>query len=49
MSKLSLAIKKLMYLRVTNNDIRYYAYGHFGYLYDAIISIVLKPSIQMIC
>ena len=26
--------KKLMYLRVTDNDIRYYAYGHFGYLYD---------------
>ena len=26
--------QKLMYLRVTNNDIRYYAYGHFGYLYD---------------
>ncbi|WP_073687699.1 ABC transporter substrate-binding protein [Streptococcus salivarius] len=24
----------LMYLRVTDNDIRYYAYGHFGYLYD---------------
>ena len=23
-----------MYLRVTDNDIRYYAYGHFGYLYD---------------
>ena len=26
--------KKLLYLRVTDNDIRYYAYGHFGYLYD---------------
>lgn len=26
--------QKLMYLRVTGNDIRYYAYGHFGYLYD---------------
>ena len=26
--------QKLMYLRVTDNDIRYYAYGHFGYLYD---------------
>lgn len=25
--------QKLMYLRVTDNDIRYYAYGHFGYLY----------------
>lgn len=24
----------LLYLRVTDNDIRYYAYGHFGYLYD---------------
>ena len=24
--------QKLMYLRVTGNDIRYYAYGHFGYL-----------------
>ena len=26
--------QKLMYLRATDNDIRYYAYGHFGYLYD---------------
>lgn len=26
--------QKLMYLRVTDNYIRYYAYGHFGYLYD---------------
>lgn len=26
--------QKLMYQRVTDNDIRYYAYGHFGYLYD---------------
>lgn len=26
--------QKLMYLRVTDNDILYYAYGHFGYLYD---------------
>ena len=26
--------QKLMYIRVTDNDIRYYAYGHFGYLYD---------------
>jgi len=26
--------QKLMYLRVTDTDIRYYAYGHFGYLYD---------------
>ena len=26
--------QKLMYLRVTDNEIRYYAYGHFGYLYD---------------
>lgn len=26
--------QKLMYLRVTGNDIRYYAYGHFGYLYE---------------
>ena len=26
--------QKLMYLRVTDNDIRYYAYGHFGYFYD---------------
>lgn len=26
--------QKLMYLRMTGNDIRYYAYGHFGYLYD---------------
>ena len=26
--------QKLMYLRVTDNDIRYYAYRHFGYLYD---------------
>ena len=26
--------QKLRYLRVTDNDIRYYAYGHFGYLYD---------------
>ena len=26
--------QKLMYLRVTGNDIRYYAYGHLGYLYD---------------
>lgn len=26
--------QKLMYLRVAGNDIRYYAYGHFGYLYD---------------
>lgn len=26
--------QKLMYLHVTDNDIRYYAYGHFGYLYD---------------
>ena len=26
--------QKLMYLRVTDNDIRFYAYGHFGYLYD---------------
>ena len=26
--------QKLMYLRVTDNDIRYYAYGHCGYLYD---------------
>ena len=26
--------QKLMYLCVTDNDIRYYAYGHFGYLYD---------------
>jgi len=28
--------QKLMYLRVTDNDIRYYAYGHFGYLYDML-------------
>ena len=26
--------QKLMYLSMTDNDIRYYAYGHFGYLYD---------------
>ena len=26
--------QKLLYLRLTDNDIRYYAYGHFGYLYD---------------
>ena len=26
--------QKLMYLRVTDNDVRYYAYGNFGYLYD---------------
>ena len=26
--------QKLMYLRVTDNDIRYYAYGHCGYRYD---------------
>lgn len=26
--------QKLLYLRVTDNDIRYYAYGHFCYLYD---------------
>ena len=26
--------QKLLYLRVTDNDVRYYAYGHFGYLYD---------------
>ena len=26
--------QKLVYLRVTDNDIRYYAYGHFGYFYD---------------
>ena len=26
--------QKLLYLRVTDNDIRYYAYGHFGYLFD---------------
>ena len=26
--------QKLMYLSVTDNDILYYAYGHFGYLYD---------------
>ena len=26
--------QKLMYLSVTDNEIRYYAYGHFGYLYD---------------
>ena len=26
--------QKLLYLRVTDNDIRYYAYGRFGYLYD---------------
>ena len=26
--------QKLVYLRVTDNDVRYYAYGHFGYLYD---------------
>ena len=32
--KAKLGNQKLMYLRVTDNDIRYYAYGHFGYLYD---------------
>jgi len=26
--------QKLMYLSMTDNDIRYYACGHFGYLYD---------------
>lgn len=26
--------KTLMYLQVTDKEIRYYAYGHFGYLYD---------------
>ena len=26
--------QKLMYLSVTDNEICYYAYGHFGYLYD---------------
>ena len=32
--KAKFGYQKLMYLRVTDNDIRYYAYGHFGYLYD---------------
>lgn len=32
--KVKFGNQKLMYLRVTDNDIRYYAYGHFGYLYD---------------
>lgn len=26
--------QKLMYLRITDKEVRYYAYGHFGYLYD---------------
>ena len=32
--KAKFGAQKLMYLRVTDNDVRYYAYGHFGYLYD---------------
>ena len=40
---------KLMYLSVTDNDIRYYAYGHFGYLYDTYKFNRAKPIIQMIC
>lgn len=34
--------QKLMYLRVTDNDIRYYAYGHFGYLYDTYHCPIVK-------
>ena len=32
--KAKFSFQKLMYLSVTVNEIRYYTYGHLGYLYD---------------
>ncbi|WP_347229787.1 hypothetical protein [Streptococcus thermophilus] len=47
--KAKFSFQKLMYLSVTVNEIRYYAYGHLGYLYDTYKFIRAKPIIQMIC
>ena len=47
--KAKFSFQKLMYLSVTINEIRYYAYGHLGYLYDTYKFNRVKPIIQMIC
>ncbi|CAD0141840.1 hypothetical protein [Streptococcus thermophilus] len=47
--KAKFSFQKLMYLSVTVNEIRYYAYGHLGYLYDTYKFNRAKPIIQMIC
>ena len=47
--KAKFSFQKLMYLSVTINEIRYYAYGHLGYLYDTYKFNRAKPIIQMIC
>lgn len=47
--KAKFSFQKLMYLSVTVNEIRYYAYGHLGYLYDTYKFNRVKPIIQMIC
>lgn len=47
--KAKFSFQKLMYLSVTVNEIRYYTYGHLGYLYDIYKFNRAKPIIQMIC
>ena len=47
--KAKFSFQKLMYLSVTVNEIRYYTYGHLGYLYDTYKFNRAKPIIQMIC
>ncbi|MHC3905433.1 hypothetical protein ACXONK_01945 [Streptococcus thermophilus] len=47
--KAKFSFQKLMYLSVTVNEIRYYTYGHLGYLYDTYKFNRVKPIIQMIC
>ena len=47
--KAKFSFQKLMYLSVTVNEIRYYAYGNLGYLYDTYKFNRVKPIIQMIC
>ena len=47
--KAKFSFQKLMYLSVTVNEIRYYAYGHLGYLYDTYKFNRAKPIIQMTC
>lgn len=47
--KAKFSFQKLMYLSVTVNEIRYYAYGHLGYLYNTYKFNRAKPIIQMIC
>lgn len=47
--KAKFSFQKLMYLSVTVNEIRYYAYGHLGYLYNTYKFNRAKPIIQTIC